>query len=236
MISNFYRTPVSGVGNSTVELEGLLWIVLTGWMQFWFLHSLILVFLLDIFYRAVHVRIEYRLFIAILILFCRAFHLISFPHAIDKAMSNILYFEVGVSMATILVNSSSKWPKLVYLSSSLLCFIAFVNFGAGYGNTLRPIGAFSGIFLCIGLSKYICFRAHSKIRNFLQILGKQSLQIFILHVIFASGCRILLNYYGVDKFYLHLSLGVFSAFVGAFFISHLDEHFLGKRLFRFPIH
>ncbi len=220
-------------GNTEVLWSDLPAILLNGSMQFWFLHSLMIIMGLDLLFRKIKLGSEIRLGLAILAISMAALG-VKFPWELGNVASHFIYFELGVFIignADAKASVSLKKLWLMFLGGSLL-LVTFHFEEANYYTDLRPLAALAGIAASIGLSVIISVKPN-RIASMFAYCGRYSLQIYVLHVIFAAGTRVVLIKVGIDQFWLHMVLGTLVGTVGPLIVGLVDERYL-KALFRFP--
>lgn len=221
---------VTASGNIVPTWNKLPLMLLNGAFQFWFLHCLILITAIDVILRSTRVIISVRLCGAICIA-STAMLGVHFPWKLDAVAQYIIYYEVGVAVAS--VNSLRlpvNIPGLAFGGGVLL--VALYLAGAGYPTDLRPLGAFAGISMCLAVSSLIA-RSKSLLPAALELCGRCSLQIFASHLIFAAGLRVVLARAGVTAFWIHFASGSLAGIALPLLLAYLDKRFL-KVLFRWP--
>ena len=221
---------VAAAGNVVPQWSGLARMLLNGGLQFWFLHCLILILLIDLSMRIFRVPTWARLCGAVCLASASVVG-VDFPWKFNTVAENILYFEVAAALSTVAAQLPRlNIPAMAFTGAVLL--VSFYSAGAGHPTNLKPIGAFSGIMFCLASSSLI---AHSKgtLRRVLEICGRYSLQIFASHLIFTAGLRVILRRMGVETFSIHFLLCNAAGVLLPLALAYLDERYLGV-LFRIP--
>jgi fucose 4-O-acetylase-like acetyltransferase len=221
---------VAAAGNIVPQWSRLPWMLWSGSFQFWFLHCLILIMLIDLTMRTFQLPTWGRL--------CGAVCLTSYsvlghdlPWKFNAVAENIIYFEVGIALATVATETPRSNIYAMAFSGAVLLF-TFWSSGAGYPTNLKPIGAFSGIMFCLASSSII---ANSKgiLRQSLEFCGRYSLQIFAAHLIFTAGLRVVLQKLGVETFWIQFSMCCTAGILLPLALAIFDERYL-TILFRLP--
>jgi len=118
----------------------------------------------------------------------------------------LLYFSIGMLIAGHLgvIEPNDAWFRA---DAAIVCFGLFVvsvTFCETHGiyNRLDVVGALSGAYVIVFLSRYICW-------PIIRTMGEFSFYIFVMHVIFSSGLRAILKHgLHLKNVPLHLALGV----------------------------
>ena len=112
---------------------------------------------------------------------------------------------------------------LVFILVNLIYFFAPVSLEAN--NLISFFVALSGIIFIISISSYLNI-------SMVLYIGQNSMVIYLLHLIFTSGSRILLLELGVDDLLIQIVLGVFMGIVGPIVILICTKYLrLDKILF-----
>lgn len=112
----------------------------------------------------------------------------------------------------------------VIVVSIALMWVALSEDGFNYedrgGFTLAV--SFAAIFGIIGLVAFF----PGSVARFFGYLGKRSFDIFVLHIIFGSGVRVLMHkFFGIDSFSAHLALGLVVGVAGALVAASAMRNF-----------
>ncbi len=222
---------VTQTGGAVPVWTDLPRILTDGWMQFWFLHCLILIVLIDVLFRRLAVGADLRLVIAVVVTSTCMLGL-RYPWRINLVASHILYFEAGVFLA----RSARSMPRVstlwTFLAVGLIALLTFNFCGAGYGTNLQQLAAFSGVTACFCLSCLAGLRPNSVV-EFCRLCGFYSLQIYVLHTIISAGCRVGLMRAGISHFWLHLAVGSLAGILAPLALAAIDEQRL-HIAFRLP--
>lgn len=221
---------VTASGNKSFELQDAIQILTSGIMQFWFLHALILISLLDIVLTKFKVNSQVRVLLALVAVFFGIPYL-SIEVLNSGVWSSWIYFEVGILFGRGILSGVSN--RLPVISLAGIITLVFLHLhGAGYPYPLRPVAAICGILACFALSKLLV----ANMLNFSAVLsyfGERSLQVYVGHVIFAAGIRELLLKFDVDSFLYHLILGCLLGVIVPIGLTAIDQK-MGGWLFRWP--
>lgn len=127
---------------------------------------------------------------------------------IVSAMTFGPYFALGILFARVPSAASGPGLALPALAGFLAC--------AGAAALLSP-GPFGGLALGAGATLGLVLAVRATVRASrgpLQLLGEASLAIYVAHVIFTAGTRILLSALGVEGLWVHLALGCLFGILG----------------------
>ena len=224
---------LSGGGNRNVEWNQFGEALLTGWMQFWFLHALIFIVLFDVAFKALKIPKNFRMLVAVAA-YMGAYQLdVSVP-IVKAFLTHLLYYEVGFSFTLLSVGkikASTYWVT-GFLGFLTVCFLELNN--ASYGTSLRFFAAIAGIFGVVSFAKLIDSAPRNRLFHFLSLCGQYSLQIYLTHVIFSAGIRFVLLKINLDSFAMHLLIGSIMGVIFPLVLAKFDAKYLGA-LFRFPV-
>ncbi|MBV1950885.1 MAG: acyltransferase [Cycloclasticus sp.] len=200
---------LQGITNFKTTVTDVLSLLWLPHDQFWFLYALFVVF---VFYT-----LAYSLFQNVLVLFVLSLFLYIFKGDLrvswsvaNAAINFGVYFCAGMLFSRYKANDlkvSYFWvlATVVVFALSQYCFHnQFYT-----GDIVKLMMAFIGIGMVVVISKLIGERF-----NTLRLLGRCSLEIYLLHVIFGSGFRIIMQYFfNIENSAFHL---IFGTLVGAF--------------------
>ncbi|MEB0137599.1 MULTISPECIES: acyltransferase [unclassified Undibacterium] len=190
---------------SSSEVLALLW---QPRAQFWFLYVLFTLFgLMALLYRRPGAAV---LLPAAALLAWIAHLRLSFPFPLDFIATYLLFFWLGTEALRV-----QAWLQTHALAATLLCAAAFAALaywlhgplGLRYTSPsllLLPL-ALSGIALVCSLAM-LSTRA-GRALHWLQLCGRYSMTIYLMHILVGSGVRIVLQKFcGIDNSALHLLL------------------------------
>lgn len=157
------------------------------------------------------------------------------------------YFFIGVlwrgDRALRVAASSSIATQLVVALLGLGSMVALSLSGSATppttsaGNTdaysvlLGLIGSTAGLAGVLAVSALISKTRGSEV---IALLGRKSLVIFVAHIVFASGCRILLTRLGLENLYLQALIGTVAGITGPLVLNAIAERAHGQWLFGLP--
>jgi len=200
-----------------------------GPMQFWFLYALFFLLLFDLIVRQLSLRSGFRV-LATLALIPILLPIVGFG-CFYRTVIHGLFFEMGIYLASVSFPSFSRPARILAGIVGLGALIALCLAGYGYASPFRSIPALFGIASCIALSTLI---PSTEKWRWLQTLGRLSLQIYCLHLIFGGGTRTVLLHLGYTSFYGHLFVGFLAGLLIPLLVALADEKWFGWG-FRLPI-
>ena len=200
---------LQGITNFKTTVTDVLSLLWLPHDQFWFLYALFVVF---VFYT-----LAYSLFQNILVLFVLSLFLYIFKGDLrvswsvaNAAINFGVYFCAGMLFSHYKANDFKVnyfWvlATVVVFALSQYCFHSqFYT-----GDVVKLMMALIGIGMVVVISKLLGERF-----NILRQLGRSSLEIYLVHVIFGSGFRIIVQYlFNVEDSAFHL---IFGTLVGVF--------------------
>lgn len=219
--------------NNDESFGHLLTMLLYPKSQFWFLQALFLMFvsyalLFSIFkHRAIWITT-----LLALCLFIFQDSLLMHMAITDNVIRNIIYFNAGIVLVYT-VKSFTSSTGMVICAIGLFTALVYGEFiwadiqlsQASLWFVLAA--AFSGIWMVLSIS----IQRYSFIEWSTKIFGKYSMEIYIMHILFASGVRIILQkFFGIQEFWLHLmsgmAAGLFLPLVTLYLINKFHMRFL----------
>lgn len=239
LIQGFIEVSASSYTNNSINISDVVALLWAPRAQFWFLYALFFIFVLSVILNTVFKK--YFLFSIIVFALLSYFLVIEFklPNIINIIFMNIIFFCFGIYFYL-----SGGLDKLGSLTCTIILLIAFVS--AQYlfhvvlnlyhydRGILSLLLAFISIAFVISLS--ITINEMFAKTGILTLLGSVSLVIFLLHVIVASGIRIVLQkIFGIDSFTLHLIVGTLFGLWIPVLIAQKTEHNNLMYLFHAPI-
>lgn len=196
--------PVTNFGMELDELTTILWKPID---QFWFLYVLFLIFLIiTVGYRFVsNVRI---LFILSAVLFVFGSQFGTGWGVLNNTYGYIVYFCGGMMLSQYLGKPAKNPFIWVLVSGGGFILLQILEHGHVVEISLEPYSSliigWIGVMTTIFISKLL-FQVNFKT---LEIIGKYSLGIYLAHVLFGSGFRIIMQkIFGVDNSPFHLIFG-----------------------------
>ena len=204
----------AGYTNSNVTLVEILSLLWRPHAQFWFLYTLFIIYLASaILYRRSETYWSLTILAMAVIMYVSRFSPFDI-YALDSFGENFVFFALGVSTSSILSRSNviQIRPQLMF-SLSVVAFVGsqYVFYGPlGLGaDSNEPTGrlvlALGGIALVMALSRLL-MRFECR---WMLFFGRHSMEIYLIHIIAASGIRIVLQkFFGILDVSLHLALGM----------------------------
>ena len=214
----YYLSSYTNFNKPLSDVYNLFWLPQE---QFWFLYVLFLIFLI---YTLLHYLVP-----NIVVLFTLSVLFYLFQNELLSTWGPLvnfykygLYFCVGLLFSKCM---NLKLGSSFWLGLTLLLFV-FVQWYFHYYldmkySTLGLLPSFfiaiTGIFTVISVSQFL-----SKIDFWLvKYIGSYSLEIYLVHIIFGSGFRIVLqNYFGIESSFVHLFFGtIIGLFMSILFVK-----------------
>ncbi len=219
--------------NNDENFGHLLTMLLYPKSQFWFLQALFLMFvsyafLFSIFkHRAIWITT-----LLSLCLFIFQDSLLMHMAITDNVIRNIIYFNAGIVTAYSVKSFRSSTVTVIL---SIVFFIALVYSEFIWAHIQLSqsslyfvlVAAFSGIGMVLAIS----IHQYRLVERSMKRFGKYSMEIYIMHILFASGVRIALQkFFGIQEFWLHLmsgmAAGLFLPLMSLYLINKFHMQFL----------
>ena len=181
--------------------------------QFWFLYTLFFINVLSfIFYK---ISIKYGLYISTIIwLACFIFQPQLGPF--NTTFNYLLFFNIGI------VFSQLDKSFLLFLKNYIFCALTIIAFCVVeyiflFSNT-KPISLYRAVILpflgSLAVMQVAAMAVRKNILNFFVYLGKESLPIYLAHVLVASGIRIVLfKILKIHNPIIHVLLGTIAGII-----------------------
>jgi len=206
--------------------------ILTGWMEFWFLHTLVIVSLIQFGLRAAHIPGELRLVVAAVL-----WAINPWPETLylNNPARYYIIFELGSYVSTLRWPDTGKISRLSLAAIGAIGLIFFCLQGLGYYSRPELIAALFGIGACLGISSLLPAQGAW---TWLRMVGRYSLQIYCAQVICAAAMRSILIHAGIHSFPVHATLGILAGVLIPLAIAVVDERSIGclfRANFRAPI-
>jgi fucose 4-O-acetylase-like acetyltransferase len=170
--------------------------------QFWFLYAL---FLCQIYICLVTTE---RVKLATVALFSYAAGSVLGIGILTTSFKFFLFFVAGILLASRLRCTVSRIATLPCLAITLAALCGTIHFAREFGDydSFWALPAATlGILLVFEIA--ILMTLFGELKAF-RLLGMASMPIYLAHIIFESGARIILTYINVDNFYLQLFIGL----------------------------
>ncbi len=223
--------------NQRTSMESVLSLLWMPRQQFWFLYVLFVEFVLG---ALVCASIPRRWHFSVMVLGALAFvYRAHGPHVgpVYYLAAESVFFFAGLVLRDRLLEA--RRPSAAALVLTAAGFAAAQAALAVYRDTLAEPArgllelavAAASITFVIEFSRLPLERAG----RWLALLGKQSLAIYLMHTIFASGTRIvLLKFLGVERLGVHLIAGTVFGIVIPLICAELVRHFRIEGVFSMP--
>ncbi len=208
------RLMASGLTNKTSSIADLLAILYNPLGYLWFLYSLFLIFALYTLVTCLTKNEFWLLAPLSLILY---FVPLGLPlGGVSRISDNLVFFVGGLFYYRL---GLSRWHEsLESLGFVAVSWAFFIGGGISvFRQTDSPSPTIMlslsvvGIVALVSLSTFL---AHRQLFRFLEVAGNYSLQIYLAHILFSSGTRIILHkVFGVDQYALLLLAGLTAGLV-----------------------
>lgn len=208
LIQAFINIILGSKTNSTVNIIDLLKIPIKPLYHFWFLYALLVLFLI-IPLLEMWIKNEYAILVVLCILKIASPYLVTNIYFIDSFCFYACYFYVGKIVclkARRIINSNTNLLilSLIYVFLNLASYTFFNN----NNGILEILLSLTGSALAIFITKFVC-EIGDFIRRMINVMGKYSFEIYLLHIIPMSGIRIILSkILKINNFALHTVLGI----------------------------
>lgn len=209
LIQGAVNVVLSSTTNKPLTWKELLiniWVAPIG--QFWYLYVLFLMFV-------VYYLLQKVSSLNIIIVFSLVMYVIS-PMLdfwiLRSFASNFIFFILGAIVMNLdLKNIEKKTSSTLYLLLSTVCFVIInvvyqsMDLIAIYDNAFKLIVSLVGVNFIVSISVHL---SKHGVLKFLQFAGMLSMAIFLMHILFASGLRIILGkIFNIDNVSFHIIIG-----------------------------
>jgi fucose 4-O-acetylase-like acetyltransferase len=202
----------------------------------WFLWALFLIHLASIILllsprRFVPILIPLGIIIAILLRYGRYFDI---PPFLIAALTYLPFFLIGAGASIF----SGKQKAISRANTMVIGCIGFIVFCFAQYSVLQGIlvpssktliqlaAAVGFIYMVITVS--VLF-ANKKLVDLIVIMGQASMAIYLAHVFFTAGMRIVVQQFGFTNLWLHITLGTVAGVVGPLLILEFAKRFKIRR-------
>lgn len=204
--------------------------------HFWFLYTLFFIFLLiPILEKIVKNENIILLFLLIIkILFnyidCNVYFITSFA-------SYGFYFYFGKFLISFVTNKKLSTRKMLFGLMNIIIFIILSLILFNIDSKVQDIFIIVLNIIMASYGSYIVLKLIYNIGNnkLLNILGKYSFQIYLMHTIFAAFIRVLLIKIGISNGIIQFILGMFCGFYIPIIISMILDKMIFANIIIFPI-
>lgn len=200
---------LSNYTNGQVTLAEVLALAWQPRAQFWFLHTLFLVFALC---ACIYAKVARRYFLPVLLLFALLYvarQQLSLNSLVNLLLGNAVFFALGVWFNEVKAFFELWCRELMLLFGCLFLlgqYVFHISLGLNYQHGGPGVLALATIAIVFISTLSMCL---GRVRlNWLLVLGASSLSIYLMHILAGSGTRIILStLLGVDSVAVHLLLG-----------------------------
>ncbi len=209
LIQGFIEVFLNSYTNRPINFSDVFALLYQPRAQFWFLYALIIIFALSLLLYYNNKKANNVL------VFILAIFLFVFQHEIPTIFNlhffnyYFIYFSFGVLFSSLIATDTLASNKALFITSCGFILGQYLfqlehDYLMVYRNMLTLILVLMSIILVTSLSKRLV-----KIPiSFLVIIGKNSFAIYLMHVIFGSGARIILiNLFNIHDVTVHLIIG-----------------------------
>lgn len=220
--------------NSVRGIEDILNIFNKPMAPYWFLYSLLSIFIVVPLIEKIFKYNRTRIFICFVFFKILSFLEKTNIYFIDTIMAYAIYFYFGAFINKESRNKTNKsitnvFLVIIYVVLSLICY--------KYAYWCSQIVLQSiNLFLAI-LGIWICIRIFRKINlsYFLNSFKKYTFQIYLTHTIFAAGVRIFLLKLNVNNYFLHLIIGLIASLYIPVVMSLISKKIKYTEFFFYPV-
>lgn len=229
---------LSKVTNGNVKLYEVLSLLTYARAHFWFLYALFLLFFVSVILHKV-----FDLNANAKLLFCFSACFYFYPSYLitdniqDYIFNNLVFFMLGVVFYKFYKNKDVG-RFLFFIPISLLFIIVQYIYHITYEGDLNHKGvaelalSIISVVFIISLSQLLC---NWKFKLLLY-LGASSLYIYLMHILFASGLRIVSrNYFGDGYYETQLFLGVSFGLISPLLVVFYTRELKVRYIFEAPI-
>jgi peptidoglycan/LPS O-acetylase OafA/YrhL len=190
LIQTTISLALSGHVNKQVGAWDLLTALYNPRIQLWFVYTLFLMFLISAIIHSISKKGVYITFgLSILMYFLCDYNFGN--TSIIRLFECFIYFNLGVLLQTFWLGQSAM-PKSWWLTLALgfaFALIAYLDLSGKMERTLatRFLMAFSWIAFFVLLAQHF---SNTKAFEMIRILGKYSFPVYLAHIVFTSGSRV----------------------------------------------
>jgi fucose 4-O-acetylase-like acetyltransferase len=236
LIQGFIEFAMSNYTNGNVEL----WRVFVVWLpraHFWFLYVLMLFSVVYIVAANAHPRNPIILFFVAILLYC-------FPVEFESQIyylylyikDNLVFFLFGALFPALITKTTHCHSRSAILLSLVVVTLLQTTrlYWMHSESWFMPFVHYSTAVSSIALVLQVAgFLSQTK-QTFWTQLGELSMPIYLAHIVFASGLRIVLIKLGIDQPWLHIVVGTVVGIAGPIILYKLSNSLRFNSLFNSP--
>ena len=211
---------LSSFTNGQISINELFTSLIIPRAQFWFLYALFFINVINLLLF----RIFKDKWLIISFLISIIYHIFPINLSVfSNAFSYLIYFNIGIASYNFLIkeNKINKISNPMYLISIVLSFIFFEYLYIAKDILILKkililpiLGTIVTIILSYVISK------EKALKTILNSLGKYSMHIYILHILVASGTRIILfKLLHIDNVIIHIVTGTILGVIAPYLIT-----------------
>lgn len=202
------KSMLGGNTNSGASIKDIILLPLIPREQFWFLYTLFFIFLILTF---IDMKLNNKIILLVFLIFINIseVYMKNIIFAITSFCVYAVYFYIGILFAKGCddkkINLKNKFTMVIILVLYILLniFLYNSNMNININRMLSLILALLGSFAVISITQI------KSNNTFLDLIGKYSFEIFLLHTIFGSGIRIILiKIFNTQNFAIHMTLSL----------------------------
>ncbi len=217
--------------NASVTPWNLLLTPIVPLFQFWFFMTLLACFFFFVLMKTT-LKGDGNLLIIAALMMPVVFGWALQWQPIEGLINYFIYFALGIFVGGKPTTrfATGPWPWVIGIIGTIGVWASVVG-DFGYGSRLVVIGACIGIAATVSIARLL---ARSSATRWVEVIGVYSLEIYVMHVIFAAGTRIALGkILGIDNPWIHLIAGVTVGTIAPIFVGMLARRYR-LPLFQWP--
>ena len=205
--------------------------------QFWFLYALFTIFVFSaLLYQSYKDKVIMGIFVFSLIIYIFR-HNIPTIYGLNFFTGYFVYFAFG-AVCSKWINSDFLRSKTALFSTLILFVLGqylFINYTQFSNDPLHNINQLILVLISIAFIMSLAKNLPETPMSLLLLIGQSSFSIYILHVIFGSGARIILvNIFNISSLPTHLIFGCMGAIFAPLAITIIINKYRIGYIFSFP--
>lgn len=211
--------------NGNTVLTDILIIPFVPKGHMWFLYVLLILFIFNAFVFSIIPQKRFKSILTVLLLISLFLRVLDFTEIVvfKKAFKNMFFFELGIAFSflkksKILLTSKAYILLLLsFLGYLVSTYISFSRNLIDYDSQI--LTAFFGVI-------FFCFLSYLIKSKELKYLGRYSLEIYLAHILFASGTRIVLEkVFHIESLKLHILAGLLIGIIAPLLIVEVNKKY-----------